>query len=53
MVIKSKCSFCGKDQDQVRLVGGPRAVFICEECVQLCTDILWPDDLFPWSVPQK
>ena len=35
-----KCSFCGKPQNQVRrLVAGP-GVFICDECVQLCTDIL-------------
>ncbi len=35
-----KCSFCGKPQDQVRrLIAGP-GVFICDECVQLCNDIL-------------
>lgn len=35
-----KCSFCGKLQDQVRkLVAGP-AVYICDECVDLCNDIL-------------
>src|SRR5437588_9265813 len=31
------CSFCGKNQDEVRkLVAGP-AVYICDECVDLCT----------------
>ena len=34
------CSFCGKDQDQVRkLIAGP-TVFICDECVDLCNDII-------------
>ena len=34
------CSFCGKNQDQVRkLIQGP-AVFICDECVDLCNDII-------------
>jgi ATP-dependent Clp protease ATP-binding subunit ClpX len=33
------CSFCGKSQHDVRkLVAGP-SVFICDECVELCTDI--------------
>ena len=28
------CSFCGKNQDQVqRLIGGPRNVYICDECI--------------------
>jgi ClpX C4-type zinc finger protein len=34
------CSFCGKNQDQVRkLVAGP-TVYICDECVDLCNDIV-------------
>ncbi len=34
------CSFCGKNQDEVRkLVAGP-GVYICDECVELCNDIL-------------
>jgi ATP-dependent Clp protease ATP-binding subunit ClpX len=34
------CSFCGKSQHEVRkLIAGP-AVFICDECVELCTDII-------------
>ena len=38
-----KCSFCGKTSDQVRrLVAGP-GVFICNECVDLCSDILDED----------
>ncbi|HBT20377.1 MAG TPA: ATP-dependent Clp protease ATP-binding subunit ClpX [Peptococcaceae bacterium] len=35
-----KCSFCGKMQDQVRkLVAGP-GVYICDECIELCNEIL-------------
>ena len=34
------CSFCGKSQNEVRkLIAGP-SVFICDECVDLCTDII-------------
>lgn len=34
------CSFCGKSQHEVRkLIAGP-SVFICDECVELCTDII-------------
>lgn len=40
-----RCSFCGKTQNQVkRLIAGPN-VFICDECVKLCADIL--EDDFP------
>lgn len=35
-----KCSFCGKSQEQVRkLVAGP-GVYICDECIELCTEIV-------------
>jgi hypothetical protein len=38
------CSFCGKSQHQVlTVVAGPSSVFICDECVDLCTDIVEPD----------
>ena len=34
------CSFCGKSQHEVRkLIAGP-SVFICDECVDLCNDII-------------
>ena len=34
------CSFCGKSQQEVRkLIAGP-SVFICDECVDLCNDII-------------
>ena len=35
-----RCSFCGKPQDQVRrLIAGPN-VYICDECIELCQDII-------------
>ena len=35
-----RCSFCGKSQDQVRrLIAGPN-VFICDECIELCQEII-------------
>lgn len=35
-----KCSFCGKGQDQVRrLIAGP-GVYICDECIELCSEII-------------
>ncbi|MDD2586880.1 MAG: ATP-dependent Clp protease ATP-binding subunit ClpX [Syntrophomonadaceae bacterium] len=35
-----KCSFCGKTQDQVKkLVAGP-GVYICDECIELCNEII-------------
>jgi ATP-dependent Clp protease ATP-binding subunit ClpX len=34
------CSFCGKNQDDVKkLIAGP-AVYICDECIELCNDIM-------------
>src|SRR5271170_4597341 len=40
-----KCSFCGKSQDQVKkLIAGP-GVYICDECVDLCNEIL-DEELF-------
>jgi ATP-dependent Clp protease ATP-binding subunit ClpX len=38
--VARRCSFCGKDEDQVaKLIAGP-SVFICDECVGLCREIL-------------
>ena len=37
---KLRCSFCGKNQDEVRrLIAGP-TVYICDECIDLCNDII-------------
>lgn len=39
-VVTLYCSFCGKSQHEVgKLIAGPK-VFICDECVELCTDII-------------
>lgn len=36
-----RCSFCNKTQDQVRkLIAGPAGVYICDECVEICADIV-------------
>jgi ATP-dependent protease Clp ATPase subunit len=36
-----KCSFCGKTQDQVaKVIAGPDEVYICNECIGLCNDII-------------
>jgi len=38
------CSFCGRGQDEVqRLISGPGTVFICDECVSLCSAIIAED----------
>lgn len=38
---KIRCSFCGKSQEQVRkMIAGPNGAFICDECVEVCTEII-------------
>lgn len=38
---KVRCSFCGKSQEQVRkLIAGPEGAFICDECVDICAEII-------------
>ena len=38
---EQSCSFCGKDKSKVKkLIAGPDGVFICDECVELCRDML-------------
>lgn len=40
---RMKCSFCGKNQDEVRkLIQGP-GVYICDECIELCSEIIDED----------
>ena len=42
-----RCSFCNKDQNDVaKLIAGP-TVFICDECVRICVDIIADDTRFP------
>ena len=43
------CSFCGKSQHEVKkLIAGP-TVFICDECVELCMDIIREENKTPVS----
>ncbi|HGZ3753927.1 TPA: ATP-dependent Clp protease ATP-binding subunit ClpX [Staphylococcus aureus] len=35
-----KCSFCGKDQDQVKKLVAGSSVYICNECIELCSEIV-------------
>jgi ATP-dependent Clp protease ATP-binding subunit ClpX len=45
------CSFCGKSQHEVRkLIAGP-SVFICDECVELCNDIIREEMQEGWARP--
>ena len=46
-----KCSFCGKSQEQVRkLIAGP-GVYICDECIDLCNEILDEELIDAWQRP--
>src|SRR5687768_10412994 len=39
--VQYRCSFCGKGQEEVRrLIAGPGADYICDECVDLCREII-------------
>ena len=45
-----RCSFCGKAQEMVkRIIAGPKAVYICDECINVCNSIIenesYEDDL--------
>ncbi len=47
------CSFCGKSQDQVkRLIAGPGSVYICDECVELCREIISEENAPPTTRPK-
>ena len=36
-----RCSFCGKTEDQAKkLIAGPNGTYICDECVDICTEII-------------
>ncbi|MGI8964412.1 MAG: ATP-dependent Clp protease ATP-binding subunit ClpX [Thermomicrobiales bacterium] len=40
-MVHYRCSFCNKGQEEVRrLIAGPNQVYICDECVQLCREII-------------
>ncbi|MBO4904630.1 MAG: AAA family ATPase, partial [Lachnospiraceae bacterium] len=47
-----RCSFCGKSQDQVKkLIAGPEGVFICDECIEVCMEIV-EDELYDNEEPE-
>jgi ATP-dependent Clp protease ATP-binding subunit ClpX len=37
---KTRCSFCAKPQDQVRKLVAGHGVYICDECIELCNEIV-------------
>ena len=38
---KIRCSFCNKTEDHVRkLIAGPNGVYICDECIEICSEIV-------------
>ena len=48
-----RCSFCGKTRSQVsKLIAGPGGVFICDECVHACTDMIDENDLVEAEVEE-
>ena len=48
-----RCSFCGRDQNEIRrLIAGPDGVFICDECVGLCQEVLEEDGILNAAGPQ-
>lgn len=45
--IDQRCNFCGKSKDKVRkLVAGP-GVFICDQCIELCVEVLHDEGHLP------
>ena len=41
-----RCSFCNKTQNQVRkLIAGPNGAYICDECVDICAEIIEEENL--------
>lgn len=49
----SKCSFCGKGPDQVKKIIAGSGVYICNECVELCNEIISEDDLKDTSMDME
>jgi ATP-dependent Clp protease ATP-binding subunit ClpX len=48
----SRCSFCNRSQDEVaRLIAGPEGIFICDECVVLCQEILQEEGVGAGQAP--
>ncbi len=48
---EQRCSFCGKEKSKVKkLIAGPEGIFICDECVELCRDMI---EKAPSSTPTE
>ncbi len=48
---EQRCSFCGKEKSKVKkLIAGPEGIFICDECVELCREML---DRVPSTTPHE
>ncbi len=48
---EQRCSFCGKEKSKVKkLIAGPEGIFICDECVELCRDMI---EKAPYSAPTE
>lgn len=46
------CSFCGKGKDEVRkLIAGPASIYVCNECVDLCHELIHQDEEMVATVP--
>src|SRR5262249_29220333 len=51
---KLQCSFCGKRQAELeKLLKGPKFIYICNECVDLCDEVLEEDRIEPWASSGK
>ena len=45
-----RCSFCNKTQSQVRkLIAGPGGVYICDECIDVCAEIMEEEFEFEYT----
>jgi diadenosine tetraphosphate (Ap4A) HIT family hydrolase len=52
--VQYRCSFCGKSQEQVhRLIAGPGGVYICDECIELCQEIINEEVLEGWRAERR
>ena len=48
------CSFCGKTEKQVhKLIAGPNGVYICDECIDLCDEILAEEFQDDFDTPEE
>ena len=47
-----RCSFCGKPQSQAKRLISGNGVYICDECVELCMDIIADEDSLHRGRPQ-